>query len=163
MFIVGDIGYLNFGKTDAGYRFNLVVKHNATANVEWAALYDGEYTTETLPAYQPKGYAAELLECQRYYLKLLTQANGFASSATTALIPVSTPVQMRATPTVSGTVNWLRTEGTQLAASNTANAAFSVGSPAGNGVAITLSGVTGLTQHKAIYIAIADFALSADL
>lgn len=31
------------------------------------AVYEGEYTVETLPEYQPKGYAAELLECQRYY------------------------------------------------------------------------------------------------
>lgn len=33
----------------------------------WAALYEGEYTAETLPEYQPKGYAAELMECKRYY------------------------------------------------------------------------------------------------
>ena len=33
----------------------------------WAALYEGEYTTETLPPYVPKGYSVELLECQRYY------------------------------------------------------------------------------------------------
>lgn len=31
------------------------------------ALYEGEYTAETLPEYQPKGYGAELFECQRYY------------------------------------------------------------------------------------------------
>lgn len=31
------------------------------------ALYEGEYTAETLPEYQPKGYGAELAECQRYY------------------------------------------------------------------------------------------------
>lgn len=35
--------------------------------VAWAAVYEGEYTAETLPEYQPKGYGAELLECQRYY------------------------------------------------------------------------------------------------
>jgi len=35
--------------------------------VVWAALYEGEYTVDTLPEYQPKGYGAELLECQRYY------------------------------------------------------------------------------------------------
>lgn len=35
--------------------------------VEWAALYEGEYTAETLPPYVPKGYAMELAECQRYY------------------------------------------------------------------------------------------------
>ena len=37
------------------------------ALIEWAALYEGYYTAETLPEYQPKGYGAELLECQRYY------------------------------------------------------------------------------------------------
>lgn len=33
----------------------------------WAALYKGQYTYETLPEYQPKGYAAELAECLRYH------------------------------------------------------------------------------------------------
>ena len=37
--------------------------------IYWAALYEGAYTADTLPAYQPKGYAAELAECQRYYIK----------------------------------------------------------------------------------------------
>ena len=31
----------------------------------WAALYEGSYTADTLPPYVPKGYAAELAECQR--------------------------------------------------------------------------------------------------
>ena len=31
--------------------------------LEWAALYEGEYTVDTLPAYQPKGYAVELVAC----------------------------------------------------------------------------------------------------
>lgn len=33
----------------------------------WAALYEGAYTADTLPPYVPRGYAAELAECQRYY------------------------------------------------------------------------------------------------
>lgn len=35
--------------------------------VKWAALYEGSYTADTLPPYTPKGYAAELAECQRYF------------------------------------------------------------------------------------------------
>lgn len=35
--------------------------------VKWMALYEGEYTADTLPEYQPKGCGAELAECQRYY------------------------------------------------------------------------------------------------
>ena len=36
--------------------------------VVWAALYEGTYTADTLPPYVPKGYAAELAECQRYFI-----------------------------------------------------------------------------------------------
>ena len=31
------------------------------------ALYEGSYTADTLPPYVPKGYAAELAECRRYF------------------------------------------------------------------------------------------------
>ena len=41
-----------------------------TASIRWAALYEGSYTADTLPDYQPKGYAAELAECQRYYRQM---------------------------------------------------------------------------------------------
>lgn len=30
-------------------------------------VYEGKFTAETLPEYHPKGYGAELAECQRYY------------------------------------------------------------------------------------------------
>lgn len=42
--------------------------HNI-AGAYWAALYEGTYTADTLPPYVPKGYAAELAECQRYFRK----------------------------------------------------------------------------------------------
>ena len=34
---------------------------------EWAALYEGEYTADTLPPYRPKPYSVELAECQRRF------------------------------------------------------------------------------------------------
>lgn len=37
------------------------------ATIKAVALYEGSYTVETLPPYVPKGYAAELAECQRYF------------------------------------------------------------------------------------------------
>lgn len=37
------------------------------SKLKWLALYEGAYTIDTLPKYQPKGYAAELTECLRYY------------------------------------------------------------------------------------------------
>ena len=41
--------------------------------LKWAALYGGVYSADTMPDYQPKGYGAELAECQRYY-KLIYNA-----------------------------------------------------------------------------------------
>ena len=35
--------------------------------ISHVALYEGEYTDANIPQYQPKGYSAELAECQRYY------------------------------------------------------------------------------------------------
>ena len=88
------------------------IASNGTA-VQWAALYEGEYTLETLPEYQPKGYAAELAECQRYFIRLIVPTgNGHSavagsgtaiSSGTTVLAFCPLPVTMRALPTVSGT------------------------------------------------------------
>ena len=40
---------------------------SATQPIKCVALYEGTYTAEALPPYRPKGYAAELAECQRYY------------------------------------------------------------------------------------------------
>ena len=48
--------------------------------LHWAALYEGEYTAETLPPYIPKGYGAELAECMRYFIEWR-----FGSSSTIAI------------------------------------------------------------------------------
>lgn len=65
--------------------------------LKWAALYEGEYTAETLPEYRPKGYAAELAECQRYYLPGCGRyANGAAYGGLSyADVLIPTPVKMR--------------------------------------------------------------------
>lgn len=51
--------------------------YNFTSALQWAALYEGEYTAETLPKYVPKGFGAELAECQRYYLPVAQNANQY--------------------------------------------------------------------------------------
>jgi hypothetical protein len=74
------------------------------AVVRWAALYEGEYTAETLPPYVPKGYAAELAECLRYYRKIKANNETFAGYAANgvsyAFIPLTQ--SMRIAPTVTG-------------------------------------------------------------
>lgn len=52
---------------DSMLRFYVQAFAGYDVTCKWAALYEGEYTAETLPAYVPKGYAAELMECQRYF------------------------------------------------------------------------------------------------
>lgn len=64
------------------------------AVVRWAALYEGEYTAETLPPYVPKGYAAELAECLRYYRRITANNETFvgycASGFSYCIIPLQT-------------------------------------------------------------------------
>ena len=93
-----------------------------TKNIVWAALYEGSYDASTLPAYQPKGYAAELAECQRYYYQTWTGSSPVTTTGMktveaysnygTAMIDL--PQEMRANPTITvydvkdGTTNQVR-------------------------------------------------------
>lgn len=76
------------------------------AVVRWAALYEGEYTAETLPPYVPKGYAAELAECLRYYRKIKGDTQTFTGYATSgnayAFIPLAQAMRIAPTVTFSG-------------------------------------------------------------
>ena len=77
---------------------------NAAGDYLWAALYEGSYTTDTLPPYVPKGYAAELAECQRYYYRMNIKnapclGSGWAYEKNNR-IPITLPMTMRITPTV---------------------------------------------------------------
>lgn len=63
----------------------------AVVTVAWAALYEGEYTLETLPEYQPKGYAAEFVECQRYYQQHYIN---FTYAENYVYVPISIPMRV---------------------------------------------------------------------
>lgn len=64
---LGNINPTGLGFYDSFDSFELSAGAGETKNIVWAALYEGSYTPDTLPAYVPKGYAAELAECRRYY------------------------------------------------------------------------------------------------
>lgn len=73
---------------------------------EWAALYEGEFTKETLPIYQPKDYAEELRTCQRYFYKnssSIFPCAGSIFNATEVRINYPLPVPMRTIPTIDTT------------------------------------------------------------
>ena len=79
-----------------------------TKNIVWAALYEGSYDASTLPAYQPKGYAAEFAECQRYFERLgvassdILGAVAFAKSgAKSVLISIKYQPKRIGSPTIS--------------------------------------------------------------
>lgn len=78
----------------------------ATITFEKVALYEGSYTTETLPVYVPKGYGAELYECKRYFQKNTSQGKFFGDTAGNAgYVYVPYEQEMRAIPTLSVTAN----------------------------------------------------------
>ncbi len=69
-----------------------------SANIYWAALYEGSYTADTLPAYQPKGYATELAEAQRYYqqynIEEMSAVGSYESGKTFIRCQLSTPMRI---------------------------------------------------------------------
>ena len=72
------------------------------AIVRWAALYEGEYTDDTLPPYVPKGYAVELSECLRYYRRIKATNETFAGYCSGGISYCIIPLQtMRINPTVN--------------------------------------------------------------
>ena len=72
------------------------------AVVRWAALYEGEYTAETLPPYVPKGYAAELAECLRYYRRITATNETFAGYCANGVSYCMIPLQtMRIKPSLA--------------------------------------------------------------
>lgn len=93
-----------------GVCVNIYVPEGETITPKWAALYEGEYTEETLPPYVPKGYGAEQLECRRYYQRSYesTPKTGgsdpimiFLAASSYAGGSVLFPLEMRVTPTVT--------------------------------------------------------------
>lgn len=76
-------------------------------NICNVALYEGEYTKETLPVYQPKIFGAELAECQRYYQYYPEiEASGYVTgSGKNYYMNLYLPVSMRIKPTILGLSN----------------------------------------------------------
>lgn len=111
-------GYLTLERDTYAGKYFVTIRASAgyTVVVAWSALYEGSYTAATLPTYVPRGYAAELAECQRYYRRytgalysgVATGANSFACAVDFS--------GMRVVPSVaSADVAWMRIDGTVIA------------------------------------------------
>lgn len=101
-----DVGFGTYSTMYAGRDENdqVFVRIGKTDPMVWAALYEGEYTSVTLPEYRPKGYSAELSACQRYYYYYNTDGNGVFFPCTAGITQIPGflfPVAMRAVPTMT--------------------------------------------------------------
>ena len=91
-----------------GNTFQVMIRNISCATpvtIQRVALYEGSSTADTLPAYKPKGYAAELAECQRYYWMYwqnnnMAVGNGYMNTTDTANITFEFPTKMRVAPTI---------------------------------------------------------------
>lgn len=79
----------------------VIVRLNTGNSYRWAALYEGSFTTETLPEYVPKGYGAELAECQRYFQVCNNSFFCGIPDFGTNYIGVNFYAPMRVVPTIS--------------------------------------------------------------
>lgn len=93
-FVPGKAAFSLFAHRDGTMMLQIRVIDGQSVSLRWAALYEGEYTAETLPEYQPKGYGAELAECMRYYQRHNLRLNVDDERT------FSLPIAMRITPTV---------------------------------------------------------------
>ena len=89
------------GAASISYADGAVTITSSGGVLKWAALYGGVYSAATMPDYQPKGYGAELAECQRYYysrnhLCILYPAN--KSNLGEYRGGITFPVEMRTSP-----------------------------------------------------------------
>lgn len=102
------------GQASISYSDGAVTITSSGGVIAWAALYEGTYTEQTRPEFHPKGYAAEFVECQRYYRNYnLTYAASLilpglvtGSAKIIELCPPDTTPMRTSSPTIlfSGTV-----------------------------------------------------------
>ena len=91
------------GEASISYADGAVTITSRGGVLKWAALYVGSYSAATMPDYQPKGYAAELAECQRYYLAITGPTNGSVINGLGFAVRLNAPVDMRTAPTLEST------------------------------------------------------------
>lgn len=145
--------YINYYKHSTGIvMVQIVVAEGYTIIVDWAALYEGSYDASTLPAYQPKGYAAELAECQRYYRPFINSAPAMSTAATAieAEMPLEPPMRVVPTITINSVGPAYTPEGTKsvsgsYSATNTVNkAGYVFYTPSiGIGLPCVITGIDG--------------------
>ena len=133
-------------------------------------LVSGAFSTDEKPSYRPKGYGAELAECQRYYIVASARhASGTYSSSGNKLHAfVPTPVTMRTTPSANILLSETIVSVTYVGGSARINSDTALGIAAvelyPNGVKITVNTNSNPgTYTQAAFYGKFNLELSADL
>lgn len=130
-------------------------------DIEWMALYKGTYTADTLPSYMPKGYAQELLECQRFYFRTIGQGYGYCTNTSAARLNIPIPVMMRAVPSVDNDSITItcHNNGNNITATG-----YSVAEMHGASIRLNLTSDAAFTRYTPLAgYASAEFGFSAEL
>ena len=152
--------YLSLQDGDGSTYYYCLLDAYADITVKCIALYEGEYTAETLPPYVPKGYAAELAECLRYYRKIKANNETFVGYAANGVAYAFIPLQtMRIAPTVTGGGKFYYTLGS--AQGTTAETATAHNANANRAVVKCAVSVTGICTG--VITPQGDIDISADL
>lgn len=125
-------------ESDGEKKFYVAI--NVAGDYLWAALYEGEYTVETLPEYQSKGYGAELAECQKYFLRQALSRPPVAIIANNSIcFNVLNTMRTRPSLAFNASPSWLRCNGIQYTTDGAALSVFNLG-PNQIAVSINVSG-----------------------
>lgn len=138
--------------------------------IAWAALYEGEYTADTLPPYQPKGYGAELAECRRYFIRttgnaIFVGAGSEDTSTVRCYIPTGGPMRMTV-PSVSPASGLSVSVRVHTGAYNATDATAAVASTDSNGVLLRLTSANQIINGQYALAAVCintPLSISADL
>ena len=142
----------------------ITVGNGASVHLRWAALYEGAYTADTLPPYQPKGYAAELAECKRYYELLDSGTSQFVRAYKDDAIAFCVDYsEKRAVPVISMTGalgNALNVAGVGAVTPTSIESAAPIGRKSAR---VNAMGSFDTSETYAISYGIARLSISADL
>lgn len=140
-----------------------------TAQIAYAGVYAGTYSARTLPPYQQRGYADELLACKRYFAitsRFGTYAAAGLSDTNTVQFYVPTGSAMRVTPTASpATVSSISVRWSD-GAYNVKSGSLTVYGADGSGVQLRVSSASTIINAayaSAIVVSSTPISLSADL
>lgn len=140
-----------------------------TAQIAYAGVYVGTYSSRTLPPYHQRGYADELLACKRYFAiasKMGTYAAAGLSNTNTVQFYVPTGSAMRVTPTASPSSGVMLSVRWNGGAYNTTNGSLTVYGSDNAGVQLLVSSASAIINAayaSAIVVLVTPISLSADL